>query len=519
MTCKWTFAWLKGLLRLGDADVARKKEPKPDLPFHWFLAGITMLALLLRMRGLNTDLWLDEIQTVMTVDQSSVLQMFTSYTNSNNHLLNLLLVKLSVACFGEVEWSVRLPAVIFGTAAIPAIYWVARLVMSRWASLSGALLLAVSYHHVFFSQNARGYTAYLFFSLLASGLFVKALREDRAHLWVLYILTMFLNFASLLLSGFVFLSHIIVSGVSIFLLRRRGVSPFPLLKHLTVVFVITSLLWAQLYAAVLIEASRVLQTVYSQPGSGYQLFSLEFRQEIIRGLSAGFGAGLAFMMLPLALIMSWGFVVLLRRRWELAVALALAPVLNILFLLSAHLTLSPRFLLLGLPLAIISIVLGIGAFSGWMAERCGKNGGHMSHTLATTAILMICVVSLASLKHYYSMPKQAYRASIEYIQEVRRPEEKVLAVDLAVTGYRYYGKRLGFEEGLDFIAVESSEEFEEVMSSNESTLSYAVTTLPRLLRIDHPDLYARITQGWELIRSFPGTIGGGEISVWRHGRR
>lgn len=519
MTWKWTFARLKGLLRLGDADAVRKKESKPDHRFCWYLAGITMLALLLRIRGLNTDLWLDEIHTVMTISQSSVLQMFTSYTSSNNHLLNMLLVKLSVACFGEVEWSVRLPAMIFGTATIPAIYWVARLAMSRWASLNGALLLAVSYHHIFFSQNARGYTAYLFFSLLASGLFVKALREDRAHLWVLYILTMFLNFASLLLSGFVFLSHIIVSGVTIFLLRRRWVSPVPLLRHLAVVFVIVSLLWAQLYAAVLVEASWVLQTVYSQPGSGYQLFSLAFWEEMIRGLSAGFGAGLAFVMLPFALIMGWGFIVLLRRRWELAVALVLPPVLNILFLVFARLTLSPRFLLLGLLLAVISIVLGIGAFSGWIAERCGKSGGHMSHRLTTAAILMICVASLASLKHYYSVPKQAYRASIEYIQEIRRPEEKVFAVDLVVTGYRYYGKRLGLVEGSDFIAMNSSEEFEEATDPNESTLSYAVTTLPRLLRIEHPDLYARITQEWELVRSFPGTIGGGEISVWRRGRR
>jgi hypothetical protein len=283
--------------------------------------------------------------------------------------------------------------------------------------------------------------------------------------------------------------------------------------------VITSLLCALLYAAVLFEASSVFQTVYSQPGSGYQLFSLEFWQEMIRGLSAGFGAGLAFVMLPFVLIIGWGFVDLLRRRWELAVALVLPLVLNILFVVFAHLTLSPRFLLLGLPLAMLSVVLGIAASSRWMAERCGKSGGHMSHILATAAILMICLISLSSLKHYYSVPKQAYRASIEYIREVRRPEEKVLAVDLAVTGYRYYGKRLGLVEGLDFIAVETSEEFEEAMSSNESSLSYAVTTLPRLLRIDHPDLYARITQEWKLVRNFPGTIGGGEISVWRRVRR
>ncbi len=71
-------------------------------------------------------------------------------------------MKLCVAIFGAQEWAIRLPSVIFGTATIPAIYWVSRQALSRRASLCVALLLAVSYHHIFFSQNARGYTAYVF---------------------------------------------------------------------------------------------------------------------------------------------------------------------------------------------------------------------------------------------------------------------------------------------------------------------------------------------------------------------
>jgi hypothetical protein len=41
-----------------------------------------------------------------------------------------------------------------------------------------------------------------------------------------------------------------------------------------------------------------------------------------------------------------------------------------------------------------------------------------------------------------------------------------------------------------------------------------VTTLPRFLRLRKPDLDARIQQDWQVIRSFPGTIGDGQISVW-----
>jgi hypothetical protein len=44
--------------------------------------------------------------------------------------------------------------------------------------------LEVSYHHVWFSQNARGYTGLLFFGLLATWLLVRALRQPTARVWL-----------------------------------------------------------------------------------------------------------------------------------------------------------------------------------------------------------------------------------------------------------------------------------------------------------------------------------------------
>jgi uncharacterized membrane protein len=58
-------------------------------------------------------------------------------------------------------------------------------------------VLAVSYHHIFFSQNARGYSAALFFALATSGLLIRALWDDRGWRWCLYVAAMVLGFASL----------------------------------------------------------------------------------------------------------------------------------------------------------------------------------------------------------------------------------------------------------------------------------------------------------------------------------
>jgi hypothetical protein len=58
------------------------------------------------------------------------------------------------------------------------------------------------------------------------------------------------------------------------------------------------------------------------------------------------------------------------------------------------------------------------------------------------------------------------------------------------------------------------EELDKVLSSSSQEESFVVTTLPRFLRLRKPDLDARIQQDWQVIRSFPGTIGDGQISVW-----
>jgi hypothetical protein len=119
------------------------------------LGGITLLALVLRCLELDSDFWIDEVRATLDAREMPTLAVFGSYVRSNVHLLNTLLMKRSIASFGEAEWSARLPVVLFGTASIPVLYWAGRNVASREVSLGAALLLAVSYHHVQPSATAR----------------------------------------------------------------------------------------------------------------------------------------------------------------------------------------------------------------------------------------------------------------------------------------------------------------------------------------------------------------------------
>jgi hypothetical protein len=363
----------------------------------------------------------------------------------------------------------------------------------------------------------------LLFTLLSTRLLAQGLQEDRARDWALYVLAMLLNFAALLNSGFVFAAHILVGAAALIIVKRRGGSPTPLLRRLGGVFGLLALLGFQLYALILPQAYVISRVVYTDPSVGFSPFSAEFMKELARGLSAGLFARLGFGLsvglilgaLPFLAIVGGGFLILFRRQWAVAAALALPLVLTAVYLLINRSFFSPRFFLLGLPLAILSVTQGLLTFADLVADRLRRGRKTFAPRLATALAVAVSVVSLGLLRNYYSIPKQSYRASIEYLEELRKPDGIVIAVHLAEAGYRYYGLRGALEEDANCFFVRTLSALETTLAQHRGRRIFLVTTFPRQLRISVPDLDARISQGWEIARSFPATIGDGEIFVWR----
>ena len=512
----WTFSRLESDERLVVPDPGKNSETF-DMGRLWvpYLIAATLLALALRFYRLDSDLWIDEITTTLYYRDSSVLEVLTAYINSNNHLLNTLLMKLSIALFGESEWALRLPAAIFGVATVPAIYWFSRSTFSKWASLAVALLLAVSYHHIFFSQNARGYSAYLFFSLLSSGFLIRALQSDNPRDWVLYVLTSVLNFAAMLHSGFVFAGHILVSGLAILAVRRRGGGGVGLFRRVAGVFSLTVLLGLNLYASIIPQVMVFVSDIYRQKSSGFQALSVEFIQEIIRGTTVGFSPGLLLGAVPFLLVAALGLFLMTRRLWLLPLTLLIPTALIALYVVARGLTVSPRFFLLGLPLAIICAVAGMIGVAGGVGKVLNKSATATA-AISVTLILLVSAASMASLRPYYANPKQNYRGAIGYLEEIRRPGDVVVPIYLADWGYLYYGEQWGLESGRDYFSIRSMEAFEAILADHCPDRVFLVTTFHRGLRLDFPEIYERIEREWEVIRTFPGTMGDGAVSIWRY---
>jgi len=480
----------------------RQLEPASDLSRTQALAAvavITLVAIVLRYYKLGSDLWLDEITPIVDYAHLGVVQVIGSYLRSNNHLLNTLLTKLSIGAFGESEWSVRLPAVLFGVATIPVFYWVARLALSRWASVAAAAVLAVSYHHIFFSQNARGYSAALFFALATSGLLIRAITDDKKWRWCLYALCMFLGVASLAQTAFVFAAHVVVGSITMILIRKRGGSATPLARRLAIVFGITGFVSFQLYATPLPEMYAVITHLYVREATGFAPFSVIFFREIVRGLTSGLGGvvpTLLFLIVGVA-----GIVFLVRANWMLAAALGLPPLLTGLFLLGRGLSFSPRFFLLLLPLGILASLAVAEAPSMRHPRRAVLLGA------------LLALASLISLRRYYNTPKQPYRAALAFLEQTRRPGEAFLIIYVAESGFRYYVPKVGVIDRDAYVYVRTLPAFDSVVSQTRAN-DRVVTTFPRVLRADVPELADHLEKDWRPQRSFPATIGDGEITIW-----
>lgn len=480
----------------------------------WWLSAITLAGLALRIVSLNNDLWIDELTPARAYRGASMLQVAVTYNSSDNHLLNTWLVNASIRRFGPHEWAIRLPAMLWGTATIPALYWVARQAMSRFASLSAALLLAVSYHHIFFSQNARGYSAYLFLSLVSSVLLVKALGGDRRRTWAAFVATTVVNFAALLISGFVFAAHVIVGGLAVLMVKRRGGPWGPLLRRLVGVFGLITFLGFQLYAAAIPQMYVLMRTVYTQSTSGFSLFSLELVTELTRGLTAGFGAGLLLGAIPFLALAVVGYVILVRRHWILALALTLPCLLQAVLLIVQGFTFSPRFFILALPLAIMVVVQALTSASEIVA-RWLRRSDTFARWCTATGTVVLCLGSIAALPHYYTVPKQPYRAALAFVEASRQPGSRVFVIHYASSGVRYYLERTGTPDTDYDVRVRTLAALDEALAKRPGRPVWLLTTFPRALRLGEPDLDARIKRDWEIVRTLPATVGDGQISVWR----
>lgn len=170
-------------LRLLLVDAARVGQ---DRLFLLGLAGITAIALLVRLAYLDAPVRYDEAYTLLAFARRSFGFVMTDYHVPNNHIFHTLLVRVTYLLFGPELWSLRLPVLAAGVLLVPAIYLAALKIFDRYTALLSAALAAGASILVEYATNARGYMFINLFGVLILGLAAYQLRRNNLAAWVLF---------------------------------------------------------------------------------------------------------------------------------------------------------------------------------------------------------------------------------------------------------------------------------------------------------------------------------------------
>ncbi|OQY46739.1 MAG: hypothetical protein B6242_06900 [Anaerolineaceae bacterium 4572_78] len=135
---------------------------------------IIIFAFILRWNNIHRSLDYDEIySTVHFIRTESLIQTITYYRMFNNHIGYSIMARLAWHLFGNAEWVLRLPALIFGLASLYAFWQFVNRYWDMSAAYFATFLLAISPMHVQYSVSARGYAGMIFATILATSLYFQ----------------------------------------------------------------------------------------------------------------------------------------------------------------------------------------------------------------------------------------------------------------------------------------------------------------------------------------------------------
>lgn len=452
-----------------------------------------------RIVGLGGGLWIDEIYSLLLSFRPPLATVLTEFPGDMHHPLYSVLANIARGIFGESAWSIRIPAMVFGVASVPMLYALGARVADVRESLLASALLAVSYHHVWFSQNARGYTMLAFWALLSTYLLYRGLREGGRRLFVLYGLVIGLGVFTHLTTAFMVAAQAVVA--LFWTVRNRaqpGVGrPSAALLGLGVGVVTGALLYAPIFLQVFdffLNRSSRLEGISTPTWAFF---------EALRVLRVGFGAWVG--LLGAGLLFGSG-VVSYARKDGLALSMFLLPgAVTLGCATLARGTMYPRFYFFLIGFAFLIVIRGAFVLGRWLVRSMGgARLAERSGSTGTLLALVLILVSAVALRANYVAPKQDFAGALEFVEAVAGASDVIATVGVTALPYKYlYGR--------SFKKLTDAASLDELRAGGRRV--WVLYTFFRYIEASDGALARALRDDCETSQVFPGTVGGGAITV------
>ena len=384
---------------------------------NWFqyllLGAITLLAGVMRFYKLGQwSFWIDEIFTInrAQIHFSDLLSVIRNLPTSLWLPVSVILTAISLTVAGVSEWSARLPAAVIGILSIPLLYFPVRRLVGTGTALIFALLLAISPWHLFWSQNARFYTALMLFYSLAGLSFFMAFEHNRPKYLLVFYGLLYLAASERLIT--IFLLPVLTAYLLTIALTRFEL-PRGLTRRNLLIF------GAPVVLVAVVEIIRFMVSGSSILAYAWDAFAGQRFDDPPRLLAA--------MLFNLGLpVVALGLVSGIESVWQknrLSLFLLLSALLPLILLLALNpiMFTKDRYIFMTLPSWLILAAMGI---RGLFGQARGN-----SRLLALGVLLVFVAEAAGTNLLYYQVNnggRRDWRGAFEIIEQRSRPDDIIV---------------------------------------------------------------------------------------------
>ena len=456
--------------------------------WDWVIALLLFVAALaLRCINLGQSLVADEVAIQqMFVDRG--LPVIMAYMPSMpHHVLYSVMVYVSELLPLPLEVAYRLPAMLFGAAAVPLIYRLARTVFRRTSAAAVGVLCAVSLFAIAHAQMGKSYSVTLFVVPCVVACAVGILRDlDRGRMWLgLGIglgMLVFLHLYNVYLAAGLVLALCLVF-VRCYGWGRQTVPVF--VRRLLVVGLVCGAILFLVYSLMLPQVLALAEDVKTQPE---ERLSIEFfRGWLMQATFWGDSWPVALTCAGLACVGA----VFFWRREPNAALLGVVPVVFLVAWVAVNRSfIYPRYLVFAFPLFAALCVEAVGSIGRFTRRRVVSRVGVIAFSLVFVA------ATVPSLLRYYRFGHQNLRAAAHLVESKAGPNDAIAAYGLCRDEFPFYAPRartIRDVNGLDSL----------LESTPQSV--YLLIAYPGVLQNQARD-WEYIQDTFQRIRHYPGML-------------
>jgi uncharacterized membrane protein len=144
------------------------------------IIGVTIIALFIRLYNLTWQCFnVDEVYTAQVAANTTISTIYYSFRYDCNLPLYYLAAHWASVFAGTIDrFTVRIPAVIFGTLAIPVIYLIGKELQGKTFGLITAAVIAIMFPFYYYSQDGRAYSLVMLMFLGFIYFYIKIVEGD-----------------------------------------------------------------------------------------------------------------------------------------------------------------------------------------------------------------------------------------------------------------------------------------------------------------------------------------------------